>query len=343
MVTEVRLPKIMMDSRRKKPTDDPDILHHLFEAYYQSGVSSPDDEFVSKHWMEERRLLKAVKDGNNSPIPSSEFNWGCKWTSLSKRILDLCETLAHLMILPNKFKLVRISATARRVTNRMGLDLTFTVFRQVCSLELILQHLPDYLREKRVNILVIGDGAGVISALLKAEFPDSTIALVDIGKTLFYQSYHMQKAYPNLRHKMSGDAANPEDADFAFCATERLNDLNDYRFDLAINIASMQEMSPATIERYFRFLRTNLNKTNLFYCFNRERKSLGDGVETEFLDYPWDEGDEYLVDEYCPWPVFFIGRLATPNRPRLLGVGIPFIKYYDGKFRHRLAVMNTNT
>ena len=69
---------------------------------------------------------------------------------------------------------------------------------------------------------------------------------------------------------------------------------------------------------------------------------MGNGVETEFLRYPWDEKDEYLVDEYRPWPAFSIGRLPTPKRPRLLGIGIPFVKHYDGKFRHRLAVMNTS-
>ena len=324
-------------------TSTNDITRHLFETYYQSGETSPDDEFVSNHWMEERRLLKAVCDGDNPPTPSSEFNWGCKWTSLSRRILDPCETLVHLLILPNKAKLARMLWRARGVVKRMGIDMTFTVFRQVCSLELILRHLPAEFREKHVNILVIGDGIGALSALLKAEFPDSTIALVDIGKTLFYQSHHIQKAYPYLRHRMASDAADPEDTDFAFCATEHLNDLDNYRFDLAMNIASIQEMSSATIRHYFRFLRTNLNEMNLFYCFNRDQKSLGNGVETEFLRYPWDEKDEYLVDEYCPWPAFFIGRLPTPKRPRLLGIGIPFVKHYDGKFRHRLAVMNTST
>ena len=53
-----------------------DITRHLFETYYQSGETSPDDEFVSNHWMEERRLLKAVCDDDNPPTPSSEFSWG---------------------------------------------------------------------------------------------------------------------------------------------------------------------------------------------------------------------------------------------------------------------------
>ena len=171
----------------------------------------------------------------------------------------------------------------------------------------------------------------------------STIVMVDIGKTLFYQAYYVQKAYPQERHKLASNAPHSEDTDFAYCSTERLDDLENYRFDIAINIASMQEMTPETIERYFRFLRSNLNEANLFYCFNREHKTLGSGVETAFLDYPWHENDRYLVDEYCAWPSFFIGRQQTPNRPRLLGIGIPYVKYYDGKFRHRLAVLKTGS
>ena len=327
----------MRDSKTNK-----DLNRYLFETYYQAVESSPDDEFVSVHWMEQRQILQASDDESNGPMPSGNFNWGCKWNGLSRRIFDPIETLSHLMFLPNKLRLLGLSATAAKVCKRMGLDLTFTVFRQVCSLELLQRNLPAELNSPHINILVIGDGIGVLSALLKAVFPMSTIVMVDIGKTLFYQAYHVQKAYPQGRHKLASDAPHPEDPDFAYCPTERLDDLENYRFDIAINIASMQEMTPETIERYFRFLRSNLNESNLFYCFNREHKTLGSGVETAFLDYPWQEDDLYLVDEYCPWPSFFIGRQQTPNRPRLLGIGIPYVKYYDGRFRHRLAVLKTS-
>jgi len=44
-------------------------------------------------------------------------------------------------------------------------------------------------------------------------------------------------------------------ADFLYCPAETLHALEKYRFDIAVNVASMQEMTSATISRYFDFMR----------------------------------------------------------------------------------------
>ena len=318
------------------------LIRYLFDQYYGDGVSDLDSGVVSGHWKEQRQLLQAVNDESLGPIPSSAFTWGCKWTGPTRRILDPCEILSHFVLLANKRRLLKFSAIAAKVCRKTGLDPTFTVFRQVCSLELLHRNLPEELRTKRMHVLMIGDGIGMLSALFKAVFPNSTITMVDIGDTLFYQAYYLQKAYPDARHSLASEVTDFEETDFVYCPTEHLETLDEFHFDVAVNIASMQEMNSHTISRYFQFLRTNLNVNNLFYCFNRERKEMDDGEVSEFVNYPWLEADRYIINEYCPWPRFYLGRTLARNGPRLLGVRVPLVNYYDGKFKHRLAILATH-
>ena len=189
--------------------------------------------------------------------------------------------------------------------------------------------------------MMIGDGYGFLSALIKAIFPKASIVLVDLGKTLLFQSYYCQKVYPGCTHLLPHMVFEKERVDFVYCPTERLNELERYRFDLAVNIASMQEMNLLTIQRYFDFLRRTLQKKNLFYCCNRESKTLPGGELVVFNKYPWHENDEYLVDEYCPWHDYFFSPARTRLGLRIKGVRVPFVNYYDGKHIHRMARLET--
>ena len=66
--------------------------------------------------------------------------------------------------------------------------------------------------------------------------------------------------------------------------------------DLAINIASMQEMDPPIIDAYFDDLRAVAEqKKVIFYCCNREEKMLPDGTVTRFLDYKWKASDQIII------------------------------------------------
>ena len=318
------------------------LIRYLFDQYYGDGAAAQDDDVVSAHWKDQRQLFQVTDNVARGPTPSFAFTWGCKWTGLISRILGSSEILAHFILLPNKFRLLRFGAIARQVCKKTGLDPTFTVFRQVCSLELLHRNLPEELRANRMHVLMIGDGIGMLSALFKAVFPNSTITMVDIGKTLFYQAYYLQKAYPDNSHELASEVTDFEETDFVYCPAELLETIDEFHFDLAVNIASMQEMDSHTISRYFRFLRRNLNVNNLFYCFNRERKEIDDIEVSEFLNYPWLEADRYLVNEYCPWPRFYFGRTRTRIGPRILGVRVPLVNYYDGKFMHRLVILATD-
>ena len=114
--------------------------------------------------------------------------------------------------------------------------------------------------------------------------------------------------------------------------------------DIAVNVASMQEMDSSTVASYFAFLRDRLRPANIFYCCNREWKRLPDGQVSALADYPWVAEDRVLVDEPCPWHQYFLSVRQSPtgHAPRLLGIPIPGVSHYDGTHRHRLVVMSTD-
>ena len=98
--------------------------------------------------------------------------------------------------------------------------------------------------------------------------------------------------------------------------------------DLALNIASMQEMDTPVISAYFEDLRAIASQRQLAsYCCNREENRLPDGTVTRFSEYPWNSSDKITVDELCPWhQQYYVFR-------------IPAYRLYDGPIRHRLATL----
>jgi len=196
---------------------------------------------------------------------------------------------------------------------------------------------------ERHRILVIGDGSGILSGLLKAMYPDCSLVLVDIGKSLFYQAHHCQKANPEMNHMLVEKDTDLSQADFLYCPTENLHMLEKLDFDVAVNIASMQEMNTATIVRYFDFLRRRLKTNNLFYCCNRESKTLVGGEVSEFYNYPWSPNDQVIVEGVCPWHRYIIGRPKIEEGPKIFGVRVPYMSYYDGVVLHRLSVLETES
>ncbi len=189
---------------------------------------------------------------------------------------------------------------------------------------------------------MIGDGYGLLSVLFKILFPNSTITLIDIGKTLLFQTYFCQKALPNCVHELVYDTALKNDADFIYCPVESLSMLETFKYDIAVNVASMQEMNEITVIRYFNFLRKCLNENNLFYCCNRELKILSGGEISDFYKYPWNDEDQHFIHEICPWHNYFLSTQHTSNGFKIAGIRVPFINYYDGNHIHRLTRISIN-
>jgi hypothetical protein len=212
------------------------------------------------------------------------------------------------------------------------------------------------------RILIIGDGYGFLASLFKEIYPNAKLTLVDLGKTLLFQAYYCQLAHSICRHDLASSLSDRDlvdgNYDFLYCPADRLQCIDKTRFDLAVNVASMQEMNAESVATYFDFLRLHrmpplkasthslthsLTHSSLFYCCNRERKVMPGGEVQEFARYPWLDSDAHLVDEICPWHRIFFGYELITNGPSLLGIRIPFVNYYAGSIRHRLTQLSEKT
>jgi len=311
--------------------ESPHIVRRLFDEYYaKSGVA---DEHTSSHWRELHQDARVEIDGEKIiKLAGSGFG-DLQNTSLVYRTFSGLTIFCYLLILKNRFQIIRLLPSALRLSRKMGLHFTYDAFRQVC----VVVALKPYLRVKAVRILNIGDGYGFFSALIKNYYPDAKIICVDLGKTLLFQAHYCQRAFPASIRCLAGEQSIAANVDFVFCPAEDLESLSGEKFDLAVNIASMQEMNSETLRRYFQFLRRTLNTDGHFYCCNREEKVMSGGEVSRLSDYPWKAGDKNIWDEVCPWYRFFLSSHRTPKGPRIGNMRVPFMNTFDGVVRHRLV------
>ncbi len=316
------------------------LLRPLYENYY--GTQETPELLSSSHWKLYHQSAKVeFIDGKIAKLTGLGFG-DLQIKSFSYRILSWLTTLSYMAQLSNKDELIELIGVSHRVLKRMGLYFTYDCFRQLCAWHLISQKLKN---KRNLKIINIGDGYGFLSAFIKEMMPDAKICLVDLGKTLLFQAHYCFSAHSNYSHALVSDLSQPDiqniTADFIYCPAELLLNLENFSFDVAINISSMQEMTPEVIGGYFDFLRQHLSKDNLFYCCNREEKRLPAGEITRFLLYPWHKNDVHLVDEDCPWYRYFFSWRKAANGPRLWNIRIPLVNFFDGLIRHRLTILST--
>lgn len=226
----------------------------------------------------------------------------------------------------------RLQRIGRTVAARQGRSYWLDTIRQVLSLSLIHKHVA--LDDRSNATLVIGDGLGIMTALLLLAFPLRKVILVNLTKPLLLDLVHVTRAVPELRFALARDAdeigALLADSDIRLIAV-RADDSGAVAgapVDLAINILSMQEMTLPVVSHYFDVIRRSASNRVVFYCCNRIRKRYFDGPS--FFDYPWRPGDEILLDGRSWWDQFYYSK--TP----------PFWHYRWGKYRvtwHRLAAL----
>jgi len=318
------------------------ITNILYKNYYQ-GDETPQ-ELVSSHWHNFHKKVKVkMIDGKVQSLQGYGFG-DLQYGSFHVRVFNWLTVLSYLVLFNDRKAIIQGIKVALTITKKMELVFSYDCFRQVCALVSIKKHLSD---KKVVRIINIGDGYGFLSALIKEMIPQAQVYLVDLGKTLFFQSYYIQKAHSDKTHGLisneeMGSTKNFDQLDFIYCPAENLSALDENFFDVAINIASLQEMNTETIKGYFNFLRNHMEQDHLFYCCNREEKSMPGGEISRFMDYPWKSSDQYLVDELCPWYKYYLALRPTKRGIKILGCRIPFINYFDGELRHRLVILSSD-
>lgn len=127
----------------------------------------------------------------------------------------------------------------------------------------VIAELAGKAKAQRVFVLEVGGGYGGFAHHLSRIVPRMTYVIVDLPETLLFSAPYLALHDPAKRlYVYEGRdfeaALRPgriADFDFVLIPDYRLDALNETRFDLAINVASFQEMREEQVARYLDFIR----------------------------------------------------------------------------------------
>ncbi len=221
---------------------------------------------------------------------------------------------------------------------QLARDLSIRVSYDIWKSAVILAILADHWEEHRLSprtFAMIGDGSGILGALVRRVRPGVRMFCIDLPKALTFQSYFHSRADGQVRLSRAL-APGQGNADVVFVLPQEAESVSE-PIDCAVNIASMQEMNACSIQSYFQFLRKRSRADSRFYCVNREEKKLPGGETSRIDGYPWGAKDQVFLDGPCPYYTHTLSRCMRPTGPRWLGIRIPFVNSFDGPMRHRLV------
>lgn len=235
---------------------------------------------------------------------------------------------------------LKVLKTGNAMAKAQDRDFNLDMLRQCLSLAFLQSNLPPGF-PSAPNICIIGDGFGTLSSLYISAGHAKKVILVNLTKTLLVDLWYLrlwlsQETFDQrvvLADTPEGVLQAQTDPEIYVIAIEARNNdlLTKAQIDLAINIASMQEMNPDVISQYFTCLResrANHSGQLYFYCCNREEKTLNDGTMVRYTEYPWRASDNILIDALCPW------------HQKFYRMGFPIYQPYDGPVCHRLVELS---
>ena len=138
----------------------------------------------------------------------------------------------------------------------------------------IAARLLDRVPRPWSRVLEIGAGYGGLTRLVKLLEPSVQYWIVDLPETIYFSYSFLRGNFPDAHCQVifpdvdPGAIAAAGDADFVFVPTDAVDRLAGIEFDLAVNTASLGEMTQATVDRYFRLLEQE-TRTRYFYSLNR--------------------------------------------------------------------------
>jgi hypothetical protein len=227
--------------------------------------------------------------------------------------------------------------TAKRLARRLSYGLTYDVWRYAVGLAVLVEHWNRQGVTPRV-VAVIGDGHGFFGALVRAWVQESRLYSVDLPKSLVFQLRTHRRADPSVRAAvLAGGWGDAQQHAQLVLALPPAIEAIPGPIDCAVSMASLQEMTPYSIQGYFRFLRRRSAPASHFYCVNRVRKDLPGGAINRFEDYPWRADDRVFLDGPCPYYTHFLTLGPVAGEPRVWGWRRPLIGRFEGRIVHRLA------
>jgi len=289
----------------------------------QSGKSSFWEEHLRDFSFTEKEGLKGLK----------------LFGSITQRSWEV--RLFHLfMQIPYKKKAKHFQGfrevlrAAKYVSQIQNRTLDLDILRQLLTVAFCQEKIPQFNAEGKLNV-VIGDGFGVLSSLIHLCTLNKVFS-VNLNEILLVDYLYTRGIIADESTALAKTESDIEEIlkdrtiKLIYIQAENHSLLRRLPIHVAFNIASMQEMNPSVIEQYFDDLRNCSSKDLYFYCCNRTEKTLPDGTLIRFLDYPWHDDDEILIDELCSWHQTFY-----TSRP-------PFNRRYDGSTQHRLTKFNNS-
>jgi hypothetical protein len=230
---------------------------------------------------------------------------------------------------------------AKKVTSSQNRAYDLDVLRQVITLSMLFEKIGHETN----NTLIIGDGFGTMASLVHLSKFSSKIILINLTKTLLVDLSYLKKNLGefNFEKKValitSSSKTNSilfetmQNNEIEIVAIEAKNQdlIKQISIDIAINIASMQEMNPDVSNKYvndMRLCKTTTGKPLFFYCCNRVEKHLPGGEITKIQEYGWEADDEVVLDELCQWHQKYYSIIP------------PFYRNYDGPHWHKLIRLN---
>lgn len=131
--------------------------------------------------------------------------------------------------------------------------------------------------KQRSYLLEIGAGYGGLLHHLSNILGNVTCVIVDLPETMLFSASYLSLLNPNKKIYIYDSRDFPEfissdsakSYDFILVPNYRLDLLQDWSFDLGINLSSFQEMATEQVEVYLDFI--NKTFTGVFYSLNQER------------------------------------------------------------------------
>jgi len=139
-------------------------------------------------------------------------------------------------------------------------------------------------RPRRHRLIEIGAGWGGFAHQLKTLFPNITYTIVDLPQTLLFSATYLKTTFPDARIRIYGEGPieslfdDFDQTDFLFVPAHAFARLPIPAADLAVNLASFQEMTSTHVIDYVNKLADS--RCRQVYSLNRDRSRYNDELST---------------------------------------------------------------
>lgn len=295
------------------------ILDLLYESQFQKQSSSK--AVTSSHWLKFDQYQVSKNKSGHYELDGYGFGDFEDSTPLNiiKRFIPM--QLSQQLFRKHRGNALFLHYGAQIAKNTKRI-FNYDCIRQILSIQSVLNKIPILDIQ---TICVIGDGYGYTGSLFKEILPSTQVIFVNLGKTLFFDVFYVQKNFHDKKSMLLKNAHDYDPTcDFIFIEAENYQLIADLKIDLFFNSASFQEMNNEVINRYFEYIYASKASKKYFYCCNRIEKQLPDGTVTKIDLYPW--RGSYLFNELCEWYQAY--PVTIP----------PFWRAFNGPIKHILNI-----